>query len=104
VLDANTKEADRCLEAHLVEVSPSGARLRITEPVHVGAAVRLDVGDHAILGEVCHCSRVANGYLCGIEIDQVLSYLADLNRLMEALSGVPRETATADPLVIRMRR
>jgi hypothetical protein len=79
--------------------------LRTAEPIAIGAAVRVDTGDHAVLGEVCHCSKTAGGYLCGIQIDQVLSHLADLKRLMDAVVGPTRDTPVDDRVpVLRKRR
>lgn len=103
-LGASGKEDDARSPAELIDVSSKGARLRIGYAVPVGAAVRIDTGDHVVLGEVCHCSPFAEGYVCGIEIDQVLSYVTDLNRLMEAIAGVPHGSRIEESAKVRARR
>ena len=87
VLGRNGNTADRHLQAELTDVSGNGVRLRVAERVAVGDAVRLDIDDNAILGEVCHCSEWGNSFTCGVEVDQILSHVSDLARLMDALLG-----------------
>jgi hypothetical protein len=87
VLDRNGNSADRQIDAEVTEISGKGVRLRVAERIAVGDAVRLDMEDNAILGEVCHCSETGNGFICGVEVDQILSHVSDLARLMDALLG-----------------
>lgn len=81
----------------------------ISKPVRVGAAVRVDLDDTSLLGEVCHCSGRDGHYLCGIVVDQVLSGVKDLARLMDAIlgarvRGAGDEISEVETEVIRVRK
>lgn len=86
-LDADGSHPDAKFPATLTEISQSGARLSTGRPLAIGSAVRVNLEDTALLGEVCHCSPAAGGYTIGIVVDQVLNHVQDLRRLMSALLG-----------------
>lgn len=73
-----------------VDLSGRGLRVLLPDPVEPGDALKIDLEDTLLLGEVCYCTAQDYGYIVGIEVDQVLSGLADLARLNRALfEGTP---------------
>ena len=63
-------------------------RVRVPQPVAGGAAIRVEVEDQLLLGEVCYCQSLTGGqFAVGVQLEQSLNNLDDLSRLMKALSG-----------------
>ncbi|MCX6597465.1 MAG: PilZ domain-containing protein [Acidobacteria bacterium] len=76
------------IEGTILDFSGRGLRVEVTESVTPGAAVRLDMKDQLMLGEVCYCQRAENGnWALGLQMEQALSHLEDLSHLMSALMG-----------------
>ncbi len=76
------------IEGMILDFSGRGLRVEVAEAVTPGAAVRLDLKDQLMLGEVCYCQRAENGsYALGLQMEQALSHLEDLSHLMNALMG-----------------
>ncbi|MCX6590184.1 MAG: PilZ domain-containing protein [Acidobacteria bacterium] len=76
------------LEGTILDFSGRGLRVEVQEAVAPGAAVRLDMKDQLMLGEICYCQRAENGkWAVGLQMEQALSHLDDLSRLMNALMG-----------------
>ena len=73
------------MDGIVVDLSGCGLRLLLPDPVEPGDALKIELEDSLLLGEVCYCSPQDFGYMAGIEVDQVLSGLADLARLNRAL-------------------
>ncbi|MBL8296239.1 MAG: PilZ domain-containing protein [Bryobacterales bacterium] len=72
-------------EAYLNNVSGRGLRVVMDAPVALDAAVRVDLDDSIILGEVCYCEPCGNRWALGLEMEQSLSDLRGLCRLVERL-------------------
>ena len=85
------------LDGHVVNMSGGGFRLLTTEKIRHNAAVRVDMADAVLLGEVCYCTLDESGhYAVGLESQQILSHTSDLARLMQSLTcESPRESQTA---------
>jgi len=75
----------RKMDGIAVDLSGRGLRVLLPDPVDLGDALKIELEDTLLLGEVCYCSPREYGYMVGIEVDQVLSGLADLARLNQAL-------------------
>lgn len=71
----------------ILDYSGRGIRVQIPGKIVVGAAVRVDIDDEILLGEACYCQAVEGGAIVGLELEQSLGHLSDLNRLMRALMG-----------------
>jgi hypothetical protein len=69
----------------VLEMSGRGLRIAVTLPIPFGAAVRVETEDLLMLGEVCHCSAGPSGCEVGLIVSEMLSSLAELRRLNEAL-------------------
>lgn len=72
-------------EASLSNVSGRGLRVVLDAPVPLDAAVRVDLDDSIILGEVCYCEPWGTQWALGLEMEQSLSDLRGLCRLVERL-------------------
>jgi len=75
------------LRAEVMDFSGRGMRLRTSFEIPMGTAVRIDIEDSLLLGEVCHCVQVDDHYEAGIKLDQVLSGLHDLEEINRNLVG-----------------
>jgi hypothetical protein len=79
------------LSGQVVNMSGGGFRLLTTEKIRLNAAVRVDMADAVLLGEVCYCvEEEAGEYAVGLESQQILSHTRDLARLMQSLAGEPK--------------
>ncbi len=67
-----------CL-AHAVQLSGHGMRLVVHRSVPVNAAVKIEAGDWLVLGEVCYCRRERTYYSVGLQLEQALAGLQELN-------------------------
>ena len=83
------------LEGRVVNVSGGGFRLLTDGMIRLNAAIRVDMTDAVLLGEVCYCLEEEDGvYAIGLESQQILSHTHDLAQLVKSLSGnsdVPAE-------------
>lgn len=76
------------LAGHVVNVSGGGFRLITDGRIRLNAAVRVDMADAVLLGEVCYCSEDGDdGYTVGLESQQILSHTNEMAQLMRSLSG-----------------
>lgn len=89
---------DPCdLPGRMMDVSADGMRFDCARPVAPGTAIRIDREDGMILGEVCHCSTLADGvHSIGILFHQVLSNLRDLEPLLRTLHSYETEARAAN--------
>lgn len=63
-------------------------RLIVPRDISVGTAMRLDFENQLVLGEVCYCQAAGDSsFIIGLELEQSLSNLDDLARLVRALIG-----------------
>jgi hypothetical protein len=75
------------MRAEVMDFSGRGMRLRTSFDIPAGTAVRIDIDNSLLLGEVCHCVQVDDHYEAGIKLDQVLSGLCDLEQINRNLVG-----------------
>jgi hypothetical protein len=54
-------------------------------PIKLGTAVRIDINDSVLLGEVSYCSSTPDGLVCGVQLEQALNSVGDLTRLVSRL-------------------
>ena len=69
------------LEATLVNVSGRGARLKLDRPLECDSAVRIDLENGLLLGEVCYCATDGDGYGIGIQLEHSLLNLAEVTNM-----------------------
>jgi hypothetical protein len=101
LVDVLTEE--RVSTGRIVNLSGRGACIAIERNVPVGAALRIDLNDSMLLGEVCHCRPVGSEYHIGIELSQVIPSMTDLAKLVSAVmneSRSPRQESPAEAAAI----
>ena len=70
--------------ARVKNASSRGLGIEMAGPVSPGAAVEIELEDGILLGTVVHCGGEAGCYLVGVELEQILTGLAELSgRLSE---------------------
>ena len=80
-------EPDIQLRARIKNVSGRGLGLELDGPVATGAAVKLELDDTLLLGEVIYCRKDPSSYYIGVEIEQSLAGLADLGIAVRAFNA-----------------
>jgi len=73
------------VEACLLDISTSGARLRVPEEVPVGANVRIEAQDLLLFGTVKRCCHMDGAHEVGIRLSLPLKMLVELRQLNAAL-------------------
>ena len=84
-------EPDIQLPARIKNVSPRGVGLELQGPVAVGAALKIELDDALLLGEVIYCREDEASYYVGVELEHSLCGLRDL---AEALGACPDSTSS----------
>jgi hypothetical protein len=77
------------IEACVLDVSSSGARLRSSEPVPVGARVRVETEELLLCGSVTRCEPTHGAYDAGIARSRPLEMLGELRKLNVSLLAKP---------------
>ncbi|HXS98972.1 MAG TPA: PilZ domain-containing protein [Candidatus Limnocylindrales bacterium] len=75
------------------DASGRGVGLALPVAVAVGAAIRIDIPDCLLLGEAVFCRKSGDGFVVGVELQQMLNGLA---RLAEVV-GEFREVRLTEP-------
>ncbi len=83
------------LQARVVEMSGLGMRLIMDTPVAAGAALKIELHDALLLGEVSYCYPDCGHFVAGLHLDQALNGLKDLARLNRRLLQEERNARTA---------
>lgn len=77
----------------MVEISGRGLRLALPVDVSPGVAVRVDLGDSLLLGEVCHHASTPQGFIVGLVLEHSLTGLHQLENLRRTLLESATESA-----------
>ena len=64
-----------------VELSGHGMRIVLDEPLALNTAVSVETGDWMAFGEVCYSRHEYSHYVAGLELDQVMLGLRELEKL-----------------------
>ena len=91
-------EPDVRLPAVVRNVSARGIGLALESPVAVGSALKFDLEDSMVLGEVIYCRRDERTYYVGVELEQALRGLAGLARALRDFSDSPSGRQPTDPV------
>jgi hypothetical protein len=70
------------IAAHAVQLSGCGMRLAVNQPIPVDSAVSVRAGDWIAFGEVCYCEPEEEHYAVGVQLDQTVMCLQELEALM----------------------
>jgi PilZ domain len=78
-------------------VSGRGLGLELPVEISPGAALKIELQDEIVLAEAVFCRKDGAGYFAGIALEQVLSGLAELGRVLRDFQDSPlrRETVNA---------
>jgi len=87
-------EPDIRLPARIKNVSSRGIGLELQGPVAIGTALKFEVDDCLLLGEVIYCRQVDTScdeasFYVGVELEQALRGLAHLADALRAFSDEP---------------
>jgi hypothetical protein len=82
-----TSHGDLPLAARLAGHEGRRLTMSVDRPVERDAAIRIDLEDQILLGEVRSCVRTTEGYKTEVELDQAITSVHDLSRLVDALLG-----------------
>ena len=78
------------IPAEVLDISGSGMRLRLPQPVPCGIPIQIDCGDTLGLGEICRCqpehpSSPAGPFIAGIQLSQIVASMEELRRFSRRL-------------------
>ena len=79
-------EPDIRLPARIKNVSARGIGVELEGPVAIGAALKLEIDDGFLLGEVIYCRDDRVSFYVGIELEQALYGLRDLAQTLQDFS------------------
>jgi PilZ domain len=82
-------EPDIRLPARIKNVSARGIGIELEGPVAIGTALKIELDDSLLLGEVIYCREDEASYYVGVEIEQALRGLGDLAQAVRAFSDEP---------------
>jgi hypothetical protein len=85
-------EPDIRLPARIKNVSVRGIGLELQGPVAIGTALKFEVEDSLILGEVIYCREDDACFYVGVELEEALCGIGDLAPALKAFSE-----ASSDP-------
>ncbi len=81
--------------ANLDNFSGRGMRLLTSGPIPLYTAVKIHIGDDLLLGEVCYCWPLAEGFAVGLQLEHSLTNVTDLVRLVESIRAYHPQTTAA---------
>jgi hypothetical protein len=82
-------EPDIQLPARIKNVSARGIGLELQGPVAIGTALKFEVDDSLLLGEVIYCREDETSFYVGVELEQALCGLGQLAKALQAFSEAP---------------
>ena len=82
-------EPDIRLPARVKNVSARGVGLELQGPVAIGSALKFELDDALLLGEVIYCRQDESSFYVGVELEQALCGLTELAKTLHAFSDEP---------------
>ena len=65
-------ESEAKFVARLINLSSHGIGLMMSSPLRLGATLKVEWSHTLLLGEVCHCSAIEEGFCVGLHLEQAL--------------------------------
>ena len=90
-------EPDIRLPARIKNVSARGIGLELQGPVAIGTALKFEVDDSLLLGEVIYCRQDDASFYVGVELEQALCGLGQLAKALSAFSDSPSGDSPSGP-------
>jgi hypothetical protein len=91
-------EPDSRIPARIKNVSERGIGLELQGPLAIGAALKFEVDDSLILGEVIYCRENEGSFYVGVELEQALCGLGALAKALGAFSDTSSGPQQEDPV------
>ena len=88
VLGADAMRHDARFSARTRNLSGRGLVLDMPHPPPIGAALKIQVADTILLGEVVYCQPQGDSYKVGVELDQVVNDIANLAETLHEFGEV----------------
>ena len=85
------------MEGCITDISPSGLRIRIPEPLPVGTPIKVEAQDVLLLAEVVRCDPDHGAYNAGLQVHKSV-VASELTRLNNALLQEDFWTVDESPL------
>jgi hypothetical protein len=89
------------LPARVKNVSPRGIGLELQGPVAVGSALKLELDDTLLLGEVIYCRDDGASFYVGVELEHMLCGLEDLAKTLREYDNPASGLEQADTVKYR---
>lgn len=91
-------EPDIRLPARIKNVSARGIGLELQGPVAIGTALKIELDDALVLGEVIYCRDDETSFYVGVELEQALCGLSALAKALSAFADAPLGLQQPDPV------
>ena len=91
-------EPDVRLAARIKNVSVRGIGLELQGPVAIGTALKIELDDSLVLGEVIYCREDETSFYVGVILEQALCGLGDLAKALRAFADTPSGPQQTDPV------
>lgn len=82
-----TPDGNIPIRGEVFDYSGLGICVKLPRPIQAGTAVRIDVENRMLLGEIVHSSYDGGSYRVGVELQHSATWTRDLIRLVEAING-----------------
>lgn len=70
------------IPAHAIQLTGHSMRVVVNQPVEVDTPISIRAADWIAFGEVCYCQPERSHYAVGLQLDQTMMGLQDLDALM----------------------
>jgi hypothetical protein len=94
-------EPDRRVAARVKNISGRGVGIECDEAVATGTALKIELDDALLLGEVIYCRRDEASFYVGVELEHALSGLGELSRMVSAFADPPSDSEQAHAVTER---
>src|SRR5690348_12299422 len=81
-------EPDIQIQARIRNISGRGIGLELETAVPPGTALKVELEDALLLGEVIYCRQDEAAFYAGVELEHALCGLAELSRVVRAFEDV----------------
>ncbi len=88
-------EPDLMLWARIKNLSGWGIGLSLQGPVAAGTALKIELEDAMLLGEVIYCRQDGDSFYVGVALEQALNGLAELSRAVAVFAEQAKPASPA---------
>jgi hypothetical protein len=89
-------EQETRIEGRIRNISGRGLGLEVGQSVGIGTALKVEIPDSILLGEVMYCRQDPAGYYLGVQLEHALYGLMALSASIEELTGKTSRPEQAD--------